>query len=38
MADELLKATDEFSEALARFKDSVEARIDEIDKDIQSKL
>jgi len=35
MADELLKATDEFSEALARFKDSVEGRMAEVDKKIK---
>ncbi|MCL6510662.1 MAG: DUF952 domain-containing protein [Anaerolineae bacterium] len=35
MANELLKATDEFSEALARFKDSVEGRMAEIDEKIK---
>ena len=35
VADELLRATDEFSEALARFKDSVEGRMAEIDKKIK---
>jgi uncharacterized protein (DUF952 family) len=37
-ADELLQATDAFSEALSRYKDRIEARMDEIDKNIQSKL
>ncbi len=35
MADELLKATDEFSEALARFKDRIEGRMAEIDEEIK---
>jgi uncharacterized protein (DUF952 family) len=35
MAQELLDATDEFSESLKRFKDSVEARMDQIDEKIK---
>ncbi len=35
MADELLGATDEFSESLKRFKDSVEGRMAEIDEKIK---
>lgn len=35
MAQELLDATDEFSESLKRFKDSVEARMEQIDDKIK---
>jgi uncharacterized protein (DUF952 family) len=35
MAQELLDATDEFSESLKRFKDSVEGRMAEIDENIK---
>lgn len=35
MADELLEATDAFSEALARFKDSVEGRMAELDEKLK---
>ncbi|PJF48892.1 MAG: DUF952 domain-containing protein [Chloroflexi bacterium] len=35
MADELLAATDAFSEALARFKDSVEGRLAQLDEEIK---
>jgi hypothetical protein len=35
MAQELLDATDEFSESLKRFKDSVEGRMAEIDEKIK---
>jgi uncharacterized protein (DUF952 family) len=35
MAKELLDATDDFSDALKRYKDKVEARMDEIDKRIK---
>lgn len=35
MADELLQATDEFSESLKRFKDRVEGRMAEIDEKIK---
>jgi uncharacterized protein (DUF952 family) len=35
MAKELLDETDEFSEALKRYKDSVEGRMDEMDKKIK---
>lgn len=35
MAKELLDATDDFSDALKRYKDKVEARMDEIDKKIK---
>jgi uncharacterized protein (DUF952 family) len=35
MAQELLDATDEFSESLKRFKDSVEARMEQIDEKIK---
>lgn len=38
LADELVDATGEFSDALARFKDHVEARMDEMDKEIKSRL
>jgi len=38
LAGELVNATGEFSEALARFKDHVEARMDEMDKEIKSRL
>lgn len=38
LAGELVEATGEFSEALARFRDHVEARIDEMDKEIKSRL
>ena len=34
LANELLDATDEFSEALARYKDKIEGRMDELDKKI----
>lgn len=35
MADELLEATDAFSEALARFKDSIEGRMARLDEEIK---
>ncbi len=35
MADELLQATDDFSDALSRFKDRVEGRMSEIDEKIK---
>lgn len=35
MADELLEATDAFSEALARFKDSIEGRMAQLDEEIK---
>ncbi|MCS6847665.1 MAG: DUF952 domain-containing protein [Anaerolineae bacterium] len=35
MANELLEATDAFSEALARFKDSIEGRMAELDEKIR---
>ena len=38
MADELLDATDGFSEALNRFKDRVEGRIERLDDEIKKKL
>ena len=38
MADELLNATDGFSEALNRFKDRVEGRIEHLDNEIKKKL
>jgi uncharacterized protein (DUF952 family) len=38
LANELVDATDQFSEALKRYKDKVEARIEEMDKNIKSKL
>lgn len=38
LAGELVDATGEFSEALARFKDHVEARMDEMDKEIKGRL
>ncbi len=38
LAGELVDATGEFSDALARFKDHVEARMDEMDKEIKSRL
>lgn len=38
LADELVDATGAFSEALARFRDRVEARMDEMDKEISSRL
>jgi uncharacterized protein (DUF952 family) len=38
MAEELLDATDGFSEALKRYKDRVEARIETLDDDIQKRL
>jgi uncharacterized protein (DUF952 family) len=38
MADELLEATDGFSEALNRFKDRVEGRIERLDDEIKKRL
>ena len=38
MADELLEATDNFSEALKRYKDRVESHIDDLDKNIKRSL
>jgi uncharacterized protein (DUF952 family) len=38
MADELLDATDGFSEALNRFKDRVEGRIERLDDEIKKRL
>ena len=38
LANELLDATDGFSDALARYKDHVEAHMDELDKNIKDKL
>lgn len=38
LAGELVDATGEFSDALARFKDHVEARMDEMDKEIKGRL
>jgi uncharacterized protein (DUF952 family) len=38
LAQELLDATDGFSDALARYKDHVEAHMDELDKNIKDKL
>lgn len=38
LAGELVDATDKFSDALARFKDHVEARMDEMDKEIKGRL
>jgi len=38
LAGELVDATGEFSEALARFKDHLEARMDEMDKEIKGRL
>jgi hypothetical protein len=38
MADELLDATDGFSEALKRYKDKVESRMDQLDDEIKKKL
>lgn len=34
MANELLQATDDFSEALRRYKDKIEARLEDLDRDI----
>jgi hypothetical protein len=38
LADELLDATDGFSEALKRYKDKVESRIEGLDDEIKKKL
>ena len=38
LANELVNATDDFSEALARYKDRIEGRIDELNKNIKDKL
>lgn len=38
LADELLEATDGFSEALKRYKDKVESRIEGLDDEIKKKL
>ena len=38
LANELVDVTGEFSEALARFKDQVESRMDEMDKKIKGSL
>ncbi|MGQ9903808.1 MAG: DUF952 domain-containing protein [Anaerolineae bacterium] len=38
LADDLIDATGEFSNALARFKDHIEARINEMDKKIKGRL
>jgi len=38
LARELVDATGEFSDALARYKDKIEAHIDELDKNIKGKL
>lgn len=38
MANELLEATDNFSEALKRYKDRVESHIDDLDKNIKRSL
>jgi uncharacterized protein (DUF952 family) len=38
LANELVDATGEFSDALSRYKDRVQARMDEIDKNIKDKL
>ncbi|MCL5995696.1 MAG: DUF952 domain-containing protein [Chloroflexi bacterium] len=38
LADELVDATGEFSDALARYKDRIQARMDELDKNIKDKL
>ncbi|MCS7059919.1 MAG: DUF952 domain-containing protein [Anaerolineae bacterium] len=38
LADELVDATDAFSQALARFKDQVEARIEQMNEDINNRL
>ena len=38
MAQELLDATDGFSDALKRYKDQVESRIERADKDIKGSL
>lgn len=38
MANELLAATDDFSEALAHYKDKIESHIDELDKNIKKDL
>ena len=38
LANELVNATGDFSEALARYKDRVEAHMDELDKNIKDKL
>jgi uncharacterized protein (DUF952 family) len=35
LANELVEATGDFSEALARYKDKIEARMDELDKNIK---
>jgi uncharacterized protein (DUF952 family) len=34
LANELLQATDDFSESLRRYKDKIEARLDDLDRDI----
>jgi hypothetical protein len=38
LARELVDATGEFSDALARYKDKIEAHMDELDKNIKGKL
>jgi uncharacterized protein (DUF952 family) len=38
LANELVDATGEFSDALARYKDRVQARMDELDKNIKDRL
>lgn len=38
MANELLDATDGFSDALARYKDRIEGRMDQLDKNIKDRL
>jgi uncharacterized protein (DUF952 family) len=38
LANELVDATGDFSDALARYKDRVQARMDELDKDNKSRL
>jgi hypothetical protein len=35
LANELVDATGDFSEALARYKDKIEAHMDELDKNIK---
>jgi uncharacterized protein (DUF952 family) len=38
LANELVDATGDFSDALARYKDRIQARMDELDKDTKSRL
>ncbi len=38
LADELVDATGDFSDALARYKDRIEAHMDELDKNIKDRL